>query len=32
MNELTLEEIEIFKTCKYELGKLPEKPPPAELC
>ena len=32
MSELSLEEIEIFKTCKYELGKLPENPPPAELC
>ena len=32
MSELSLEEIEIFKTCKYELGKLPENPPPVELC
>ena len=32
MSELTLEEVEIYKTCKFELGKLPENPPPIELC
>lgn len=32
MHELTQEEIDIYRTCNFVLGKIPEKPPPVELC
>ena len=32
MSELTQEEIDIYRTCHFELGKMPENPPPLELC
>ena len=32
MENLTQEEIEVYRTCKFVLGKIPEKPPPIEFC
>ena len=32
ISELTQEDIEAFRTCKFMLGNIPENPPPVELC